>query len=654
MLVVTEQVELGVAIQRPNGDWTERVHVYCYVVEGMGNQLILGLPSLTGPFFHNLLEILISGGMHTSSDKVLVELIELHRELSAQLSSPAPDYDACRRLLADVNVHGSDFRKMQERIKDNTVLTLEDADPLLPPDGTILPPWQHAPEECEEDLAAPEATNWSDFALNFMESSREDTVAEYLRLLPTQISGEMRARVPDIDAYMLTDQVKRVFIPEEWRGLDIEPIRFTIKAGCPERIQPRARPIRQELWENAKKEFGRLRHHFYALSDSPIAAALVVAPKNTEPFIRLCGDYRPQNPYIDIPQEYIPRPKYEILKAASFPCRIDADMRNSFHQIPLHEESSKFLSVQTPWGLVRPLFMPEGVGPASGILQRIVRKIFEDFEEWTVIIFDNFLILGTDYADLFHKFQRVIERCDEYRIVLKLSKTWIGFNKVTFFGYEITEKAWRLSETRKDSIDNMSFPATKKAMQTFLGASLFFHHHVADYSEWSARLYEMTHDGFKWEPSSWTFDYRAHFDKFKLALRKALELIFPDYSLPWKLRVDASDFAVGAVLYQEFTDEDGAMIPQPIGFTSKRFSKTAANWDTFKREAYAIFTGVQSFDYYVRGKFFLLETDHRNLLWIEASLSAIVVRWKIYLQGFFFLLLHIAGALNRVADWLSR
>ena len=27
-------------------------------------------------------------------------------------------------------------------------------------------------------------------------------------------------------------------------------------------------------------------------------------------------------------------------------------------------------------------------------------------------------------------------------------------------------------------------------MQSFLGAALFFHNHVPDYSEWSAKLYE--------------------------------------------------------------------------------------------------------------------------------------------------------------------
>ena len=36
-------------------------------------------------------------------------------------------------------------------------------------------------------------------------------------------------------------------------------------------------------------------------------------------------------------------------------------------------QSSLLLSVSTPWGLLRPKFLPEGVGPASGILQAMTK-----------------------------------------------------------------------------------------------------------------------------------------------------------------------------------------------------------------------------------------------------------------------------------------
>ena len=140
--------------------------------------------------------------------------------------------------------------------------------------------------------------------------------------------------------------------------------------------------------------FRTLKLNLIECEHTSIACPLVVAPKATQPFIRLCGDYRPINPYISIPQEPIPNVQQSLAKAAGWHIFVDLDMTNSFHQIPIDIFSSNLLSVSTPWGLFRPKFLPEGVGPASGILQAIARSVFADFEEWTIVIFDNFLILG--------------------------------------------------------------------------------------------------------------------------------------------------------------------------------------------------------------------------------------------------------------------
>ena len=86
------------------------------------------------------------------------------------------------------------------------------------------------------------------------------------------------------------------------------------------------------------------------------------------------------------------------------------------------------------WGLFRPKFLPEGVGPASGILQSIVRRIFADFEAKIMIIFDNFFVLASDYQDAITKLKLVLRRCQISGLILKMKKFWIGTDIVTFFG----------------------------------------------------------------------------------------------------------------------------------------------------------------------------------------------------------------------------
>ena len=528
------------------------------------------------------------------------------------------------------------------------------------PVGKILDAWSKPNEECPEEDETPDPLSISESVLRFMETSVEDAEAEYHSLLGKQINEDMLKAVPRVMDIMTSPAALKTFCPRTWNGLQVPPVEFDIVGDLPKTMPARARPIRPDLYAHAKKEFDRLAQYFYESDPrkctSPIASPLVIAPKATTPFIRFCGDYRQVNDYIAIPQHPIPIVQHELTKAAQFKVYVDLDMTNSFHQIPLGEQASQLLSVQTPWGLVRPKFLPEGVGPASGLLQSIVRGIFnfEDFADWTIVIFDNFLVLADDYEDAANKLERVIARCAEFGVILKIKKSFIGASTVTFFGYEVTHGQWKLSESRKDSIEAFPFPTTKKEMQSFLGAALFFHNHIPDYSQWSAKLYEMTHDGFNWDPGTWTFDYRGHFDKFKTAIRAACTLFFPRYDLPWVIRCDASEYAVGAMLFQIFTRKDGTIEYQPIAFSSKRFSDPATKWDAYKREAYAIYHAVHSFAWYLRGKEFLVETDHRNLQWIEASQSPIVCRWRALLQSFKFRIFHIPGRENRVADWLSR
>jgi len=107
-------------------------------------------------------------------------------------------------------------------------------------------------------------------------------------------------------------------------------------------------------------------------------------------------------------------------------------------------------------------------------------------------------VLADDYDDAYSKLEKILERCSQYGIVLKLKKSWFGVEKVSFFGFEVSHGTWKLSESRKSAIAAMSFPKSTKEMQSFLGAALFFDQHIPNYSQWAAKLYEMIHDKFDW------------------------------------------------------------------------------------------------------------------------------------------------------------
>jgi hypothetical protein len=95
--------------------------------------------------------------------------------------------------------------------------------------------------------------------------------------------------------------------------------------------------------------------------------------------------------------------RHELEKIINYPIYLDIDLTNAFHQILLDRETAERLSVQTPWGQFQPRFMPEGIGPGSGVLQETVKKIYGDFGDWCILLFDNALLLATDYQDAYAK-----------------------------------------------------------------------------------------------------------------------------------------------------------------------------------------------------------------------------------------------------------
>ncbi len=154
-------------------------------------------------------------------------------------------------------------------------------------------------------------------------------------------------------------------------------------------------------------------------------------------------------------------------------------------------------------------------------------------------------------------------------------------------------------------------------------------------------------------------DHRpSSYQRFKEAIAASLTLFYPDFNLNWILRTDASLTGCGVILYQENVASDGILQEQVIAILFHKFSGPATRWSTIEQEAFATYFGVRKLEYLLMYKSFVVETDHRNLVWMETSLVAKIIQWRIYLQGFNMTIRHIKGkdniklsALKRGTDW---
>jgi hypothetical protein len=523
-----------------------------------------------------------------------------------------------------------------------------------------------------EELRLPQLS-YSPYMPDLFSVDPVSAMSEYVEVLETHVSPDFRATLGVME--LLKTKGAKVFIANNWNGIVGEVLKLDFKDNMPRRYKPALRKINPQVLIKIKPELERLRDTVWCPSNSDICSPIVVATKATAPFYRICGDYSVFiNNWITTGHYPLPDVRSALVKITGYKYFIDLDMRNSFHQIKLDESTSHLLSLQTPIGQFRPLYLPEGVSPASGILQRIVSDIFSDFDDWTIVIFDNFLILAHDLIDAKHRLEQFLDRCILRNIFLKATKSYFGFTEVKFFGYICNQHGYTLDDDRRLAIKNMPFPETKHLMQRFLGAAIFFKPFVIHYSTLSAPLTSMLNKDFDYEHTVKTpekkSEFVSSFDKFKQALYDCLTLIFPDYDLEWILRCDASKFGIGAVLFQirklfigcalppgMITDSPSA-IPatrnEVIALVSQKFSKHAINWATIVQECYAIYYAVHTLSAMLRCKSFTVETDHANLLWMRSSTEPKIMRMCGYLQSFLMAVRHIAGRHNELADELSR
>ena len=173
-------------------------------------------------------------------------------------------------------------------------------------DGEIVEPWTTQPEFCPEESETPDPLSFNEEILHFMEMSVDEAKEEYLGLIDSHVTEEMKQTCPQVVELLHSQQAQDFFAPNVWDGMLVPPVQLIIKGNLPQRMCTRARPVRRELFETAKKEFERLRKYFYEESNSPRASPLVIAPKATAPFIRFCGDYREVNEHITIPPTTYP------------------------------------------------------------------------------------------------------------------------------------------------------------------------------------------------------------------------------------------------------------------------------------------------------------------------------------------------------------
>jgi len=95
---------------------------------------------------------------------------------------------------------------------------------------------------------------------------------------------------------------------------------------------------------------------------------------------------------------------------------------------------------------------------------------------------------------------------------------------------------------------------------------------------------------------------------------------------------------------------------RPAEFYSRKFNPTEFHWPTIQKELFASYNSIKYFQNVLSGHFFVVLTDYSLLLnfMSQRQDSAIRQRWQEFMMIFNFIIEHIKGKENIIADALSR
>jgi len=205
-----------------------------------------------------------------------------------------------------------------------------------------------------------------------------------------------------------------------------------------------------------------------------------------------------------------------------------------------------------------------------------------------------------------------------------------------------------VDKSKIELIANLPTPKSVNDVRSFWGHVGFYRRFIKDFSVISKPLCNLlTNDNvFKW-----TVHCEEVFVKLKKLLTSAPVIQPPDWSLPFEIMCDVSDYAVGAILGQR-KDKKSYV----IYYANKTLTNAQMNYTTIEKELLAVIFAYEKFRSYLIGSPVVVFSNHAILKYLlsKKDSKASLVWWILLLQEFDITIKDKKGIKNVVADHLLR
>ncbi|WVZ89869.1 hypothetical protein U9M48_036220 [Paspalum notatum var. saurae] len=319
--------------------------------------------------------------------------------------------------------------------------------------------------------------------------------------------------------------------------------------------------------------------------------------------------------------------------------------RSGYHQIRIAKRDEHKTAFKTHSGLYEFLVMPFGLTNALATFQSVMNTIFGKWLRHGVLVFmDDILIYTAILHEHIQLLTMVLSIIGKHHFCIKLSKCSFAQREIEYLGHCISAKGVATEPSKVRAVQEWPVPATLKELRGFLGLTGYYRKFIRNYGMIARPLTQLLK---KCVACQWTSITDEAFQLLKKAMTEAPVLAIPNFSKPFVIETDASDFGLGVVLMQE---------GHPVAYLSKHLSEQNSAPSTYEKECMAILMAVEKWRPYLQNGEFILRTDHKSLLYLTEQRASTKLQLKavLKLMDLRYKIVYKKGCINVAADALSR
>lgn len=320
------------------------------------------------------------------------------------------------------------------------------------------------------------------------------------------------------------------------------------------------------------------------------------------------------------------------------------DLASGYHQIQMHPESINKTAFNTDHGHYEFLRMPFGLKNSPATFQRVMDDLLRDvLNKFCLVYLDDIIIFSPSLDEHIKHLKLVFEKLKNANLKLQLDKCEFLRKETEYLGHVITPDGIKPNPKKIEAIRNFPIPKTQREIKSFLGLLGYYRKFINNLAKITKPLTMCLR---KKETVKHTPEFIDAFEKCKVLLCNDPVLKYPDFEKQFELTVDASNYAIGAVLSQD---------DHPIAYASRTLNPAEINYAVIEKEMLAVIWACKHFRPYLYGKKFIIKTDHKPLQWLFSikDPNSKLIRWRLKLSEYDYEIQYKKGKTNQ-ADPLSR